>query len=157
MKSIARGLVAVAAISLVVSCSSVKDELGGTFDLDIQEAPQAGRNPKTVAPPQLEERSQDDHFLARIEKLTEEVEQLRGEKAAAEEAAKKAAGQAMTARSREGTLAEENLRLQTLLVGASELEKKQQEELLRLRLENVRLKQQLNEARIRELRAGAGH
>ena len=148
-------IIALTLVSLLGACGSVQNELATAVrELEPKETP-VDEGTREVSVPALEERQQDDHFLARIQKLTEENMALRESKNKLEEEVASCRKTVKTARGSEGELAQDNERLQGLLADATARERKLEENLLRIRLENVRLKQALNEAHIRELRGGA--
>ncbi|HGY90620.1 MAG TPA: hypothetical protein ENK43_05545 [Planctomycetes bacterium] len=138
------------------SCGSVEKELNRTFGDTVGRSRPNEERPASVTIPDLEKRDTEDHFLARIQQLTAEVQTLRAEKEKAEKEAHAARQGAASAQNREEALAQENQQLQNLLRDAERHEKDLTQKLLAIRLENLRLKQKLNEARIRELQGEPG-
>ncbi len=138
------------------SCGSVEHELNRTFGDTARRGRPDEERPASLTVPDLERRDTEDHFLARIQQLTAEVQTLRAEKEKVELEARNAKKGAASARNREEALAQENQQLQNLLRDAEQHEKDLTQKLLAIRLENLRLKQKLNEARIRELQGEPG-
>ncbi len=143
-------------LCVAAGCGSVERELNRTFGDTVGRQRPDEERPASLTVPDLETRDTEDHFLARIQQLTAEVQTLRAEKEKAEKEALDAKKGVVTARNREEALAQENQQLQSLLRDAERREKDLTQKLLSIRLENLRLKQKLNEARIRELQGEPG-
>ena len=142
---------------LGAGCQSVTHDLTKEVTADATPAMEPGPEQRDLSVPTLEERREGDQFLSRIAALNQQIKELQELNLKIEKDTSSSRTELAMSREREAKLAEENGRLQTLLGESTDRERDLREEILRVRLENVRLKQEINRAKMRELQAGAGN
>ena len=154
-----RILYALASLFLISACQTMR-EVESTLVADgrppvAQAEPDSGA--RDVAVPDLDMRREDEASLSQVDRLQRENRELAGRIAGAERDRQTAIEERDRAVTSERELVSQNMDYQDLLKAGTEREESLKAQLLHAQIENVRLKQELANQRIRELSAGAGH
>ncbi|MCB9833551.1 MAG: hypothetical protein H6807_13865 [Planctomycetes bacterium] len=145
-----------AALTLTGACSTVHEVEDALIEDRRPPVETVDNETRGVTVPDLDERKEDEASLSQVDRLQREIRRLGQALAMAEKERDDSVGERNRALEAERELVQQNIDYQELLKICKANEDKLKSQVLQAQIENVRLKQELANQRIRELSAGAG-